>query len=264
MPERAPVTRFDNAIARRPAHSVVAGLRAVDTGAPDFRGVVAEHEAYVAALRAAGVAVEVLEPLDGFPDSLFVEDPALVFGEGAILLRPGAPSRLGEAEHLAPVLERRFPRVIRLTEGYTDGGDVLVMPDRVMIGLSARTDEAGASALVKALAELGRRGEVVHTPQGVLHFKSDCAPLDDETVLSTARLAASGVFAGYDVILVPEGEEPAANALRVNDSLLVSARWPRTADLLARRGYAVTPLSTTEIARIDAGLSCMSLRWLGG
>ena len=162
------------------------------------------------------------------------------------------------------MLERRFPRLIRLTEGYTDGGDVLVMPDRVLIGLSARTDEAGAAGLVNALAELGRRGEVVRTPPGVLHFKSDCAPLDDETVLSTARLAASGVFAGYDVIHVPEGEEPAANALRVNDRLLVSAKWPRTAELLAKRGYAVTPLSTTEIARIDAGLSCMSLRWLAG
>lgn len=262
MPERAPVTRFDNAIVRRPAHSVVEGLRAVDTGAPDFAGVVAEHDAYVAALRAACVAVEVLEPLDAFPDALFVEDPALVFGEGAILLRPGAPSRLGEAEHLAPVLRRRFPRVIDLAEGYADGGDVMVMPDRVMIGLSDRTDERGAQALVKALAELGRRGEVVRTPPGVLHFKSDCAPLDDTTVLSTARLAASGVFAAYDVVLVPEGEEPAANALRVNDRLLVSARWPRTAELLAERGYAVTPLSTGEIGKIDAGLSCMSLRWL--
>ena len=95
MTGRAPVTRFDNAIARRPAHSVVEGLRAVDTGAPDFRGVVAEHEAYVDALRAAGVVVEVLEPLDAFPDSLFVEDPALVFGEGAILLRAGSAVAAG-------------------------------------------------------------------------------------------------------------------------------------------------------------------------
>jgi dimethylargininase len=262
MTGRVPVTRFSNAIVRRPSASVVDGLRAVDTGAPDFRGVVAEHEAYVDALQAAGVAVEVLDPLDGFPDALFVEDPALVFGKGAILLRPGAASRLGEAEHLAPVLEKRFPRLIRLEEGFADGGDVLVMGDRVLIGLSDRTDEAGAHALIGALGELGRRGEVVRTPPGVLHFKSDCAPLDDGTVLSTARLAASGVFAGYDVVTVPEGEEPAANALRVNDLLLVSARWPRTADLLASRGYAVTPLSTTEIARIDAGLSCMSLRWM--
>src|SRR5262249_50884991 len=99
------------------------------------------------------------------------------------------------------------------------------------------------------------------TPAGVLHFKSDCSLLDEETMLSTARLAASGVFEGTRVLLVPEGEEAAANALRVNDHVLIGLDFPRTAAMLAGEGYQVVSLPTREIGKIDAGLSCMSLRW---
>jgi dimethylargininase len=92
----ARVFDFDSAILRTPATSVVHGLRAHDRGNPIFEAVLAEHAAYAAALEAAGLRVELLEPLEEFPDSVFVEDPALVFREGAILLRPGAPTRVGE------------------------------------------------------------------------------------------------------------------------------------------------------------------------
>ncbi|MCA8894115.1 MAG: hypothetical protein KDA48_02565, partial [Amphiplicatus sp.] len=85
--------------------------------------------------------------------------------------------------------------------------------------------------------------------------------LAEETVLSTARLAASGVFEGYEILLTPEGEEGAANALRVNDVVFASASFPCTLELLDRSGFTVIPMQTREIALIDAGLSCMSLRW---
>ena len=142
---------------------MVDGLRAGAGAPPTFEGVLAEHAAYVAALETAGVAVEILEPLDGFPDAIFVEDPALVFAEGAILLRPGAATRAGEVAALAPVLRRRFATVLDVTEGHADGGDVLTTPDRVLIGLSARTDRAGAEALLQRLATLGRAGAIVET-----------------------------------------------------------------------------------------------------
>ncbi len=252
---------FNNAITRLPPRSVIDGLRAVDVGAPSFEGVAAEHAAYVAALESAGVAVEVLPALEAYPDSVFVEDTALVFGDAAIVLRPGAPSRRGEAAEMAPVLERRFARVLRLSDGTAEGGDVLATSRGVFIGRSARTDAAGAAALVGLLAEIGLRGLVVETPADVLHFKSDCSLLDDETVLATSRLASSGVFDGFRVVLTPEGEDGAANAVRVNDRVLLSAAFPRTAAALDRLGYTIAPLDTHEIAKIDAGLSCMSLRW---
>ncbi len=91
---------FNSAIVRKPSRSVVHGLSANNHSAPDYEGVCAEHDAYIAALETAGVAVTVLPALEPYPDSIFVEDPTLVFTEGAILLRPGASSRLGEPEDL--------------------------------------------------------------------------------------------------------------------------------------------------------------------
>ncbi len=148
-----------------------------------------------------------------------------------------------------------------LDRGFSDGGDVLVTPDVVLIGLSARTDAAGAQALCAALDRLGLSGRVEQTPPGVLHFKSACALLDEETVLATPAMAASGVFKGLEVVTTPPGEEAAANLVRVGDAVLASAGHPRTLELLAARGLEVIPLNTTEVAKIDAGLSCMSLRW---
>ena len=256
------VFRFTDALVRDPARSVVHGLRAQDRGSPDFSIVQAEHEAYIHALEAAGVRVERLPALEAFPDSLFVEDPALVFHEGAIALRPGAPSRFGETAAIVPTLRTRFQTVIDLPgPGYADGGDVLVMPDVVMIGLSDRTDATGAQALIEALAQFGKKAVAVTTPPGVLHFKSDCSLIDSDTVLSTPRLAASGVFSRYRVIFTADGEEAAANALRINDVVLLGEGFPGTTEALLQAGYQIRLLKTTEIAKIDAGLSCMSLRW---
>jgi dimethylargininase len=252
---------FTHALVRTPSRSVIDGLRADDRGAPSYDGVAAEHAAYVGALEAAGVSVERLPALPDFPDAVFVEDAALVFGETAILLRPGAPSRRGEAAALLPALERRFARVLRLERGTADGGDVLVTPARVLIGQSARTSGEGAQALIGLLADIGLDAVAVATPPGVLHFKSDCALLDEETVFSTARLASSGAFAGVRVVLAPAGEEAAANAVRVNDRVLIRAGYPRTAEVLATLGFRTVALEASEIAKIDAGLSCMSLRW---
>ncbi|MFQ5564248.1 MAG: dimethylarginine dimethylaminohydrolase family protein [Parvularculaceae bacterium] len=256
------VYRFDAAIVRRPAPSVAKGLRAADRGDPEFAALSVEHDAYVVALEAAGVTVTPLPALDGFPDSVFVEDPALVFPEGAILLRPGAPGRAGEVAAIAPALRDRFDVVLTLpAPGFVEGGDVLVTPGKAMIGLSSRTDRAGAEALCACLAELGHNGEIVETPAEVLHFKTDCSLLDDETVLTTVRLARSGVFRGMNEIIVPQGEDPAANALRINDTVLIGADFSRTAELLDKHDYKVVGVPTTEIGKIDAGLSCMSLRW---
>lgn len=244
-----------------PSASVVHGLRAGGGPDPSLQKVRLEHAAYVEALRQAGLAVTLLPPLEEFPDSVFVEDPALVFSNGAVLLRPGAPSRAGESPALAPHLRERFDTVLELDEGHADGGDVLDTPGRTFIGLSARTDHTGAAALVRALSLLGRQGQVVQPPPGVLHLKSACALLDEETILATAAVAASGIFDGFRIFTVPHQEEAAANALRLNRIVLASAAGPRTLELLDRHGYSVRPLETREIARLDAGLSCMSLRW---
>lgn len=259
---RRTVWQFERALARTPGDSAVEGIRDIDRGPPSIGALRREHDAYVAALRASGVTVEVLPALEAYPDSLFVEDTALVFPEGAIVLRPGAPSRFGEAEAIAPVLRRHFAECIGMPgPGFADGGDVLVTPETVYIGLSKRTDEVGAAALVECLAHFGRRGRVVTPPAGLLHLKTGCGLLDDETVLATGALAASGLLAGLRCIEVAEGEDEAANALRVNDFVLIDDRCRRTIDRLDRAGYRAVPVAVREAGKLDAGLSCMSLRW---
>jgi dimethylargininase len=255
------VFRFNRAIVRQPARSVVKGLRAGDGGDPSYAGICAEHDAYVAALRSAGVAVTVLPRLEEFPDGLFVEDPALVFEEGAILLRPGAPSRAAEARAIAPTLRSLFDVVLDLPSGCADGGDVLVTPRGVVIGLSERTDRAGAEALAGCLAKLGRSAKVVETPAGVLHLKSACSLLDEETLLCVPSLAGAAMFEGLREFVTPGGEEAAANALRVNDVVMAGAGFPRTIERLGTLGYDLVAVETSEIGKLDAGLSCLSLRW---
>lgn len=254
-------TDFNRAIVRRPPRTVTNGLRAFDVGSPSYEGVIAEHGAYIDALVAAGVQVVMLGPIETHPDSLFVEDVALVFTGAAIRLRPGANSRIGEAEKMTETLNGHFQRVLTLDTGTAEGGDILSTPRGVFIGQSARTNAEGAHALGKLLAKLGLKAIPVQTPPGVLHFKSDCSLLDDETILSTPALASSGVFDGFRVVLTPDGEQGAANAIRVNDVVFLSAGYPRTADALAQLGFRIVTLDTREIAKIDAGLSCMSLRW---
>lgn len=253
---------FNHAIARQPGRSVIDGIRSDPAATPDFDGIVREHTAYVAALRAAGLVVDVLPPLERFPDSIFVEDPALVFSEGAIVLRPGAATRLGEAAEMRGALKRHFACVLELeADEHADGGDVLVTPDTVFIGLSARTSRRGAEALIAKLDRLGHRAQIAETPNGVLHFKTAVSLLDEATVLATRTMADSGIFKSFKIVVVPEDEEAAANAVRVNDTVLVGDHFPRTIDLLGREGFAVEALSVIEIGKLDAGLSCMSLRW---
>ncbi|MEO7826339.1 MAG: arginine deiminase family protein [Allosphingosinicella sp.] len=252
---------FDRAIVRQPAESVVQGLRK-GSEAPAFGRILAEHRAYVAALEAAGVIVETLAALPGHPDSVFVEDPAFVLTEGAILLRPGAPSRFAEAASLAPVLHCHFANVAEVDEGFVDGGDILVLPDEILIGLSARTDEAGARRFCDLAGDLGRRARIVEPPPGLLHLKTGCALVDERTLIAVP--ATAPLFPGYEVLVTPAGEEHSANLIRVNDRILMGDAFPGTAALLAKRGLDVVQTPAGEIAKIDAGLSCMSLRWHSG
>ncbi|SMF08359.1 dimethylargininase [Tistlia consotensis] len=256
--------RFTRAITRRPAATIARGLRAIDLGDPDLTLFERQHAAYRAALEAAGVAVTLLPPLEAFPDSVFIEDAALCFPGLAVALKPGAPSRRGESAALLPDLEAAFGRVVGLPETASiDGGDILTTDREVLVGLSARTDAAGIEALAAALAPFGYRVRRAETPAGVLHLKSDCATLGDDAVLATPRLAAAGCFAGYRVVETAGGEEAAANAIRVNDRVLLAAGFPRTAERLDKAGYALTVLDLSEAAKLDGGLSCLSLRFAG-
>ena len=254
-------TDFSHAIVRAPSASVTDGLRAVDAGTPDAGQFAADHAAYVSALKATGAEVIALPALEDFPDSVFVEDTALCLPDGAVVLRPGAPSRLGEAAAMAPTLRTVYGRVETVTEGFIEGGDILVTDREILVGLSARTDAAGVAALRAIVEPWGHTIRELVTPPDVLHFKTDCGLLDGETVLATGRLTASGCFADYKVIEVAAGEEPCANCIRFNGVVLFPAGFTKTAARLREAGYDLVELPNEQAALIDGGMSCLSLRF---
>lgn len=255
--------RFTHAITRKPAASIIAGLRAVDTGTPDLATMQAHHADYIATLRETGATVIELEALEAYPDSVFVEDTALCLPSGAVVMRPGAPSRLGEAAEMAPHLAALYGEIRSISgaDSFIEGGDVLMTETEILVGRSARTNAAGIAELARLTADWGEVVREVHTPPGVLHFKTDCSLLDAETILSTTRLSASGCFKGYRLIDVAEGEEAAANTIRFNDLVLMPAGFPRTRDRLVQAGYDVREIGNSECAKLDGGMSCLSLRF---
>lgn len=258
--------RFTHAITRRPAASIAGGLRAVDTGTPSLALMSAHHADYVAALRSTGATVVELGPLEAFPDSVFVEDTAFCLPQGAVIMRPGAPSRLGEADEMAPHLAALYATVLRIVGAgsFIEGGDILTTEREVLVGRSARTNAAGIAELAQLIAPWGHKVREVLTPPGVLHFKTDCSLLDGETILATARLEASGCFKGYRVVQTAAGEEACANAIRFNDLVLMPAGFPRTRERLEQAGYPVREIGNSECAKLDGGMSCLSLRFSPG
>lgn len=254
--------RFTHAICRKPALSSVKGLRAVDTGAPDIRIFQQHHADYVVALTSAGAQVTLLDALEAYPDSVFVEDSALCLAEGAIAMRPGAPSRLGEAAEMSPALQNLYTEVRQIEgPGYIEGGDILVTEREILVGRSARTDAAGVAELRTLVADWGYTVRELQTPPDVLHFKTDCSLLDEQTILTTNRLATSGCFEGYNLIYTAEGEEACANAIRFNDIVIMPAGFPKTADKLDKAGYRIVEIGNSEAAKLDGGMSCLSLRF---
>jgi dimethylargininase len=254
--------RFTHAITRKPASSIIQGLRAVDIGTPDLALMQAHHADYIAALRSTGAEVIELDALEAFPDSVFVEDTALCLPKGAIIMRPGAPSRLGEAPEMAPHLEALYGLIARIEgPGFIEGGDILTTESEILVGRSARTDAAGIAELTQIVSGWGYRLREVETPPGVLHFKTDCSLLDGQTILSTPRLAASGCFDGYKVLHTAEGEEACANAIRFNDIVLMPAGFPKTETRLREAGFDLRVIGNSECAKLDGGMSCLSLRF---
>jgi dimethylargininase len=253
---------FTRAITRLPARSIVDGLRAQDTGDPDYEQMRRDHAHYVATLKQAGAEVTELEALEAFPDSVFVEDVALCLPGIAILMRPVAASRAGEVAQMAPLLRDMFEQVLEIdAPGHIEGGDILTTSREILVGRSERTDGPGIAQLAEMLKPHGYRVREVFTPPGVLHFKTDCSLLDAETILATPRLDASGCFDGYRVIHTAANEEAAANSIRYNDLVLMPSGFPNTRERLLAAGYQVREINNSECARLDGGMSCLSLRF---
>ncbi len=259
---------FSRAIVRQPSRSFAAGLSTADEGPPDVDRALEQHARYVEALRDCGLEVTSLEPDEAHPDATFVEDTAIVTGRGAILTRPGAPSRQGEVRSVEECLRSFYvdPPVIS-APGTVDGGDICQADDHFLIGLSARTNAQGAHQLAGHLSRLGYTSSIIdiRSNPALLHLKSGIAYLGHGLWVVHAGVqgdlrAQVGIDA-RDFILASPVETYAANCVRVNDAILVAAGYPQMGAALEHRGCRVVYLETSEFRKMDGGLSCLSLRF---
>lgn len=256
--------RFDRAIVRPPAETFAEGLTEAGLGAPDLKLALAQHAAYCRALAKLGLELVELPADPAFPDSAFVEDTAVVTAAGAVIARPGAPSRRGETAAVAAALEGLGVETREIVEpGTVEGGDVCDLDGEVLIGISERTDLAGAAQLAARLAELGLVGTMVGIRglrPPLLHLKSGLSALGDGRLALVPELVGHPALARLEPVVVDASERYAANCVRVNDAVLVAAGFPRFAERLDRLGYRVVELDVSEFRKMDGGLSCLSLR----
>jgi dimethylargininase len=255
---------FQRAIVRPPTANFADGLTTVDLGVPDFGKALEEHARYVEALERCGLLVTRLSPDARFPDATFVEDTAILTPRGAVLTRPGAPERTGEAAAIEPALRCYFPGLPRIEPpGTVDGGDVCEAGSHFFIGISKRTNEEGARQLARHLAAWGYTStEVdVRNVSEILHLKSGIAAIDERRLVVMESLARHDAFREYETITVAPDETYAANCVRINDALLIAAGFPRFEADARKLGLDVIVLDMSEFQKMDGGLSCLSLRF---
>lgn len=256
--------RFTQGIVRQPARSMSDGLTTQTLGAPDIDLARAQHADYVAALRQLGVTVTVLAPDEVYPDSCFVEDPAVIWHGVAIMTRPGAAARQGEAQALREVLAGLMP-VVELGGGVDamlDGGDVLFCGQRVLVGLTERTNQQGVELLAARLGEIDPTLTVIAVPiAGVLHLKTGMTALTPNLLLRNPACHTDTNLDFAQTYLLPPEQGYAANVRPVNDGVIISRGYSAVA-ALAREHYGqVIELDMSEFRKMDGSLTCLSLLW---
>lgn len=251
---------FEHAVTRKPGKTFSSGLTTASLGTPNYEKILKQHHDYVATLQSLGVEVEILPPLSDFPDAYFVEDVAVVTPHIAIITNPGAEARSGETTYIENALSK-FRQLARINPpGTLDGGDVLQVGNMFYIGVSARTNEEGANQLCQILQQYGHSCMTILVSGG-LHLKSDISYIGHNTMLITKSLINLDEFAQYNRILIDDAEAYAANSLLVNDHILTPKGFPQTRRKLLEAQFNIIEIETSEMQKMDGGLSCLSLRF---
>jgi dimethylargininase len=252
---------FTHAIVRLPCQRITEGLSTAGLGPPDHRLALHQHGHYVEALEGCGLEVRILPADNAFPDSTFVEDTALLTRAVAVITNPGAGSRKGETRSMQEVVRLYYDNLEHIKPpGTLEAGDVMMCGNHFFIGLSERTNEAGAAQLKAILEKHGMTASFVEVPD-ILHLKSGVSYLEHNNLLATESLASHLSFAAYNIIPVPAHEAYAANSLWVNGKVLVAEGYPETLKNIRAAGYETIELAMSEFRKVDGGLSCLSLRF---
>ena len=252
---------FISAIVRKPCRAMVNGLSNTNLGRPDYQKALHQHADYIEALRECGLKVTVLPAEEEFPDSTFVEDVALLTPNGAVLTNPGAPSRRLETRSMLKTLHDFYDKVEIIEEpGTVEAGDIMMVGEHYYIGLSERTNLAGAEQMISILENYGFHSSMV-TLTDVLHLKTGLGYLENNNLLACGEFLNMPEFQHYNLLKVDAYEAYAANSVWINGTVLTPGGFPKTRSLIESAGYKVREVDVSEFQKLDGGLSCLSLRF---
>jgi dimethylargininase len=224
----------------------------------DVAKAVMQHQAYEELLRQLGVRVISLPEEPGLPDAVFVEDPAVIVDEVAVINFMGAESRRREAESLALALSTYRPLKFMESPATLDGGDVMRIDRTLFVGLSSRTNAEGISQLRDILAPYGYQVKEVEV-KGCLHLKTGCSYVGRNSVLVNRSWVDAAQLEEFDLIDVPATEPTAANALLIEDVVIIPSAFPQTKAMLEERGFNVRTIDASELGKAEGGVTCSSL-----
>ena len=252
---------FTKAIVRTPCRSMTVGLTTANLGSPDYDLALSQHRQYVDALKSCGLEVITLPADENFPDSTFVEDTALLTPRCAIITRPGAESRRGETVSIREAVAPFYDHLETIASpGTVDAGDIMMVGSHFYIGLSDRSNGAGARQLIAILEKYGMSGSTVAMDE-MLHLKTGLSYLESDKLLISGEFLGEPQFRQYTQLEVSPQEGYAANSLWVNGKVLIPAGHPKTRVMVERAGYQTIAVDVSEYRKIDGGLSCLSLRF---
>ncbi|MEE8355510.1 MAG: arginine deiminase family protein [Candidatus Bathyarchaeia archaeon] len=241
---REPGDTYTSCISSHPQHHTV-----------DLNKARAQHARYCDVLSDIGLEVIRVPRDDLHPDACFVEDNAVVFGDKALICRMAKESRRGEQPGVAAVLEEHVKIKWAEAPATIEGGDVVHLGDRLICGVTERTNHEGVSQLRDWL---GVRVDVIDDP-GIMHLKSYVTSLGRGRVVATRKYSTHPALEGLEVLVIPDGEEYAADTLTVGDTVLMPAGYPRSHEMVRAAGYEVIPMDVGEIEKCDGALTCLSI-----
>ena len=217
-----------------------------------------QHQHYQSVLSSIGCEIVVVPTEPDLADSVFIEDTAIVLDEIAVLLRPGAATRLPEVAGVESVLQQYRKLAAIQPPGTLDGGDLLRVDNMIFAGLSTRSNQNGIEQLRHIVMDYGFSVKTVK-PTKCLHLKSAVSAVAPGMLLINPDWINGSAFGDYELIDVDKEEMHAANALLVGQSVIYPSSFPRTTDRLATRGINVVPINLSELQKAEGAATCCSL-----
>jgi dimethylargininase len=252
---------FSKAIVRTPCKNMIHGITTAKLGKPDYHRALDQHQQYIAALQICGLEVTILDADERYPDSTFVEDTALLTPMCAILTNPGAASRKGEISEIKNTIRSFYTNLECIHDpGTLDAGDVMMAGRHYYIGLSGRTNKAGAEQLITLLHTYGMTGSTV-VLENVLHLKTGVAYLENNVLVASGEFLKQPQFQKYNILNIDAEERYAANCVWINGRILLPKGYPKATRTIENAGFDILELDVSEFRKLDGGLSCLSLRF---